>query len=379
MIANRSPEAARSRQAGFTLWEVLIAGALISVLGAILIPNIASTVDYGNRQETESRLTSLKSAIRQAYAEHAMSVDDSPSQTINLLPGGNGAGQSSAVLRTGPSRPPAQRTQYQEAFAMLGRYAGLPGGRAASDGFNAPWQVYVSNRLSRQWRGYAVYYHVIALVSNQGGDVVNGQIQLDPGTGFDFRTGELTLGGDDAGITVSGFPIQTNLFETTIDRMNRFANIYEGYFRTNFKSNAQRDRSVDYFSQACPGQGTNENRFITYGIKNSCNRTFDYPAGNTNIPFTPQSSGRCNDARALIEPGTGFDQAFGITDEAVRTAWGYTMGYGVGPSSHCGSQNVYSRNPQSRFSDYRDPPYTALIMAWAPGGVPIVVTASGAY
>jgi type IV pilus assembly protein PilA len=70
---------------GFTLVELLIVFTLLGVLAAIMIPNVASLVGYGNTQAEEAELSVVQTAMDAMMAKDNLSaVSEVSSATDNM-------------------------------------------------------------------------------------------------------------------------------------------------------------------------------------------------------------------------------------------------------------------------------------------------------
>lgn len=216
-------------QRGFTLMEVLIALALVSMISLVVMGSIGPWMALKNKLDTERKLQDIKNGITSLYVAKAMAIE------------GQGGGQLDAFRSSTPS---AGNCAIQVAAfeANADRFSDSPG-QIARDGYGSPWCVFISPAISEIKDGVNLYYRNVSFVS--GGP--NGIMDEDTVANAD---GTVTLGGDDLGVTISGRDVQAEKLKETLRRMNRVASMYETYFTTRYLANPARDISVYYFSRA---------------------------------------------------------------------------------------------------------------------------------
>lgn len=369
---------------GFTLWEVLAAIVLMSMMALLLYPGLTSTLRFGRKSKTQARLTSIRKAVKAAYEDNAMVVDSDTQDELKLSAKSGYSGTPLAVFKNGLSEAEGTGTGLQSGFKKLVQYTGGSASVLALDGFKHPWRIYVSNRLSKKWRGYTVYYHVIAFVSNNGGPAHASGPVLNSGTTFNKTTGRLTLGGHDIGFSVSGYPIEVKLYKKTLDGLQSLTSDYATYFTSRYMDSTTRDTTVDYFSSACPSDGKNASRYQPSNpVANTCSGSsgggYAYPGGGS-ANFNVTINAKCKDSGALTNSSNyGLMSAVGVSPGEIVSAWGYPIGLGNGVDASCPGTSVQTRDPSASSNSMDTPPYTAEFEAWAPGGIPLVATASGRY
>lgn len=311
--------------AGFTLVEVIIAVGIIVAMIAIFEPQLAFYAKHAQKIDTENRLKQLQEALTTAYRENALSIDDAPTNTFDL---------GATTLVTG------QATAAE--MSQIASYAGASPGDISLDGFKQPFQIFVSNPLSKQWDGVTLHYHVIAVVS-MGADADSaGRRGVDPNTRFDPNTGILNLGGDDMGVVVDGYGIESGLARESRDKMISIANLYANYFQTQYLANVNRDVSVDYFAR----RGTNSNWDTTSQIQNTAGGTLSVVSAN-------------------------LAATLGIGPSDYTDAYGQTI--------QVDNSSPQVRNPDNPNANLQTPPFTAAIQTALPGGDVMRVGVSGAY
>lgn len=219
------------RQRGFTLAEMLVAVVVLGIVLAATLPMLSQALSQQQRVETQARLDRLRTALELVYRQQAWTIDG---QTGQVLATGT------QTIQPGPLNP-AQ-------WADVTRIAGLTPDLLV-DGYQRPWEVRISQRMTRLRAGVSVGYHTIALISSAGGDYdgTAGQ-SLDAGTAFDATTGALTLGGRDVGIVVDGYPVWDGMVATADAQVRAVAAAYAAWFRTRAQINNVGAYDIDYFA-----------------------------------------------------------------------------------------------------------------------------------
>lgn len=370
---------------GFTLVEMLVVVGLMALFMTIAMPIVGSMISFGQKVSTSGRLSTIKTVLVSMYEQHAMLIDTqiSGAGAICLNTSCNQAIVSGANSATAPSATPAVTALGATTAAGLNAIAlqqGVSIEKLEIDGHQKYFHWFVSNPLTSTYggpSGYRLHYHVIAVVSS------GGKNKLSPGTKFDPSTGQLTLGGGDSGVVVSGLPIQRGLIKQTLESMKSLANAYGQFFTSRYLSSSDRNPSIDYFAQYDQGNPTNSLLYDnTSPVCNSgagnCGWSYTgapYPGDyGTDITNASYMFTDCQPADKL----GGFITALGLSPDAVNTAWGYPMDVCNG-SSGPGLNGVTVRSPSNGNTTMQTPPYTAIIAAWAPGGVPIMIPVVGAY
>jgi len=301
------------RQLGFTAIEMMISVALLGLLLYVTYPMLSSTLSFGSKLETQSRLEMLHQTMLAAYKINALEIDNEPGAQLMI-------GGVAAV--------PASATASAALLAWAEKYSSTSTTLLYKDGYGMPWQVFVSVRQQNNVNGTNIYSHKIAFVS--GGR--NGRI--DAGTNFDPVTGRLTLVGDDMGDVVDGFDVQNDLYELTRKRIGVLAAAYSAYFQTRFQGNSSRDMNVNYFA--------NGSRGATDGSM--------FDGGGT----VPTTGGGDAAAQGILGP------TLGLTTADFLDAYG-------NPILVDNSSDLV-RTPDNSSAGMQAPPYSVLFKATLPGG-----------
>lgn len=233
----------RRRQAGFSLVEILITLALVTVLSVIALNVLGPWLNFKQSLDTDRKLQDMRQSLQTAYAANAMRAEEtSGANFLGLVhdgaaPGGACGGPSGDLNLAALSSAP------------LSTYLVEAGRAAARDGTSNALCFFVSPQLARDIEGVRIYYHMMAIVSAGKNGVI------DAGTSFNASTGQLSFadGSDDRGVVVNGFAVQYAKYRDTLERVNRLASLYESYFTTRFLNTSDRDVSRDYFYSNGPG------------------------------------------------------------------------------------------------------------------------------
>lgn len=228
-------------QKGFTLVEVSITLALVTVMTMYLLSPMSMWMAKSADTETERKMQDIKAVLTRYYSDNAMAIDNAAVTNPTSL----GVWTTNA-----PAAGAGCPTQVASFRAIDGGWSDSPES-IANDGYKNPWCFFISPPLTAIRNGVTLTYRNIAVVSTGTNGI------LDAGTGIS-GTGALVLSptGDDKGILVSGLDIQHKKLLGTMDKMQRIANLYETYFTTQYLANASRDMSINYFNNQWHTAGT---------------------------------------------------------------------------------------------------------------------------
>lgn len=224
----------RTNSRGFTLLEILVAMALVTLISLVVMGSVGPWLAFKQKLDNDRKAQDVKNGIASLYASKAMAIELQ----------GNGLLDAFTTAATGS----ANCTEQTAAFVANAERFSDSTATSPRDGYGSPWCIFISNANSELKDGVLLYYRNIAIVS-PGPDGV-----LDPTTTF-TNTGKLTLGGDDSGVTISGREIQAEKLKETLRRMNRVGQMYETYFTTRYLANSARDITIYYFSSAYDAGG----------------------------------------------------------------------------------------------------------------------------
>jgi len=361
------------KEAGFSLLEILVAAAILVIIISITMPAIDHAIGMYEGFNTRADAKIIRKAMTRDYERYAMTIDtvDAAELCTNS--------DCSDYFTTNTTVPLNDPSSAETGWLKLASYAGLPANKIAKDGYNRPWMIYVSNLLHAPYDGYSVPYHVIAFVSVRdfGSPSTEGQ-----NVSFNPNTGQITLPVNAHAVVINGLPIEERLYQQTLKKMHTIASAYATYFTTQYEANTDRNIGIDYFATADSYDQTNSNLWDSNStIGNSGNGNgpgFPYP-GVTGSPLTNTNVALCDVQPA--EDLSGFDSTLGLSNLAVTSAWGYPIGIGNGPNSNSAQGTCYGddRDPSSGNGNLQNPPYTAFIDAWAPGGELLAVPVIGNY
>lgn len=225
---------------GFTLPEVLISLALISLISLVVMGALGPWVEFKQKLDTERKLQDVKSGIQAVYAARGLAIEDQADGVF--------AGFVNSVPAAAPSGD-LQCAEQLAAFAADASFFSDSAATVAKDGWANPWCIFVSPALSEARDGTTLWYRNIAVVST-GADG-----RVDPTTELQ-ADGTLVVGGDDFGTLVSGRELQGAKLKETLRRLSRVAQVYEGYFTARFLAAADRDITRYYFADGLASTGS---------------------------------------------------------------------------------------------------------------------------
>lgn len=323
---------------GFTLLEVLVTLGLLMVIMAIAMPAIDSMIKFNQRLETKANMERLAKAIERTYRNHAFEIDGDPLPRIRF--GGT-------TINNGPSVLP----NFQAVITEGGEDASI-----LEDGFNRPFRVFVSNRLTANIDGQPIPYHVIALVSNQGG-AYNGPARsqtLDAGTTFNPATGQLTLAGYDTGVVINGLYVQQDIFRETKKKLQKLSDAWQNYYRLRYLQDPGRNINRDYFGEPVAGNARPlawhppQAGSVTAncGVADPDPAIWGYPLTSLNI-----------------------NVALGLGETDITDSWGNEI-----HALNCGTFGTTLRNPNTTVLGMNTPPYSALLGVRLPDGTDYLVS-----
>lgn len=216
---------------GFTLIEVLVTLALITIISLVVMGALQPWIGFKQKLDNERKLQDIRQGLLAYYRDNAMAIEAQPPQRIGPFVNSTVSG--------------GRCTEQLSAFVNTINYFSESPDNLQRDGYANPWCIFVSPSLSVNVDGVPVWHRTIAFISpGPNGTLeagtkmnVNGTITLDPD-------------GDDQGILISGLDVQVSKLRETQKRMDRIASAYETYFTARYLANPARDIGVYYFSNA---------------------------------------------------------------------------------------------------------------------------------
>jgi len=332
----------------------LIALAIGTALTLSMFAAITPWINYKHKIDTEHRMSELKDAVTTAYRNYAMQVDTQISTAAVLAVGPDAATPITSTTPLINGTQTACGPNAQAAVSLL-PYLSNMSLNGIVDGYAQNICIYISKPMAPvNVEGTALYYRVVALVSSgQDG-------RLDTGTSFNATTGALTLGGDDVGILVSGFPIEYALYKESKARLDRLADMYSSFFTSRFQGNYARDYSIDYFVGCLTANQVTLNGVTT------CSLPYDYDS----VAVLPTGTlGSWETVTATLAP------ALGLGPEEETSAWDLPSGGSATANSFMVANQALSNAADETFGvQVQDPtvksvnlpPYTALLRAQIP-------------
>ncbi len=325
-----------SRSGGFTLLELGIALAVLSVLGAVVFEQLGPLLRFRAQVQTQERLAALRQAILLAYEANQMLVDGEPGAQLTLASG--------ALL---PALPDASGrcTSSAASVAPLARYGSLGPGPLHTDGTGAPLCVFINARQAVSLGGVKVYFHSVAVVS--GG--WNGHLDTVQGCGTTglSASGELTVCGDDEAVLFHGDSVAIGNVQRVAAQVDRIVAAYQLYFQVHYLADPSRDISVDYFATSAQPDG----RWDPGG-----------EIGTTGCAEPIPLAGGAQPTPA---------QVLGLSEADVTDPFGNLIRF-----DNC---SAAVRSPANSDGAMQRPPYTASIQAQLPGGVVYQATAFATF
>ncbi len=223
-------QTARTAQRGFTLPEILIALAVLTVISIVVIGALAPWLSFKARLDNERKIQQVGQGFSAYYRTNAMAIERQPA--------GNFGGFQNSTVNAQKSCE-AQTT----AFRAFSSWTGEGAETISVDGYKNPFCVLVSPNLTITSQGVTLNYRNVAIISaGEDGIFEEGITRID-------ALGNLELGGDDQGMMTSGKMIQMDKLADTLSRMDRLAAIYETYFTSRFLASIDRDIARYYFAK----------------------------------------------------------------------------------------------------------------------------------
>lgn len=219
----------RKHSRGFTLIEMLVAMVIVTLISLVVMGSVGPWLAFKQKLDNERKMQDVKNGLTSLYAAKSMAIELQ----------GDGVLDAFATATAGSVNCEEQSAAF---IANAERFSDSTA-HSTRDGYGSPWCIFISRANSELKDGVTLWFRNIAIVSG-GPDGV-----LDADTSF-TDGGTLTLGGDDAGVTISGREIQAEKLKETLRRMNRVAQMYETYFTTRYLANSARDITLYYFSTA---------------------------------------------------------------------------------------------------------------------------------
>lgn len=232
-IYNRPLSSARRKSKGFSIIEILVSIALITILSFLTLSSFGPWLDFRAKLETEQRLKDLQTLLSSAYDQNARRIDSNANLPWLL--------RDSVTLTPSVVSAEGVCNSQSETLGLLQEYAPLSGVGDGRDGYGGDVCILMARPRMVNYQGSQLPQRIVALVSPGKNGV------LDSASPLDSETGRLTLEGDDMGVIISGLSIHQRKVELIEAKLNRISNAYETYYALRFQSNAQRDVRLNYF------------------------------------------------------------------------------------------------------------------------------------
>lgn len=281
-------------QRGFTLVEVMISMVLLAMFAMFMSVNIKDLVDTQQGHDNDIRIVDLSKKIEGHYRQNAWNVESESANKYYV-------GGTSFILNgeyTSSSNP---------AWVLLARQIGLSE-RDYVDGYNRPYKILISPRLTYNYEGILIPYRTIAFVSNNGGDVTSGnQVILST---LDAN-GTINLANRESASVFNSLEISTANFIETREKVRSIASLYTQYYWGKV-NNGKNDASVNYFAGGTGSPMTGVNWDSASTIKPTCasDPTMVIDLDSAGVPITK----------------TNLDKVLGLSKNMITTAWGTEIG-----------------------------------------------------
>lgn len=332
----------RTKQAGFSLLEVIVTIGIITILYATMFEGFAPAIQFHAEMQTESKLKSLRESFQTAYKDHMETIEAEVDQIMAF-----GTGDIEQKVPAANGRCTSESTT----MAPIARYLSESSTRAHLDGYSQPVCIYITAQQSVVVDGVPLSYHSVAIVSPGNNNVV------DTGTALS-ADGELTLGGDDLGVLLDGRAFVQGQFQITIDALRRTADAYQAYFQARYQADSDRAISIDYFS--CGDSDCSLASDPHWDMDGAMPEL-----GDTVDP----SLGEAMDK--VLADGSKPYEILGLSLTDVKDGYGSTL--------MVQNRGNLCRNPENANSSLQSPPYTAVLYTEVPGGTRVSQTVVGLF
>lgn len=361
---------AKARQRGFTLLEIVISIALLVMIIAVLMNGFGPWLTFKQKLETEQVLKDLQQATTAFYRTNHWNIVNAE----NAGTGGPGAfstatgtlstgtGPAASTIRTtcpggSAGYDPSDTTAQEANLKPLEPYLSRSLKNVVSDGFNNVMCVLVSPRQVKMYQGAPIYYHSVAFIAPGNNTTIdeNTQFVQDSDLGW-----VLSLGGDDAGITMDGFQVGLENYQISMNRIQRYAKSYETYFSIRYLSKKDRDYTLNYF-------------YANDGSNNGDSGNVDssgQPIPEVMLGWTKQVSGGWTDADVFssvlddIPAGASgqtnqFSAVLGISRSDSINAWGKPI--------YVDNRSIRVKSGVDGSGKKMQPPFSAQFGTFLPG------------
>lgn len=247
-----------NKQKGFTLIEILISISLLMVIIGATMPVLSRMIDFKSNLDTETRIQILGDSIEKWYEEHAWDYGQIDSANIPLPVSG-------FIVNNGA-------TVGEGWEALANYYYGSTD--IIRNGNNHAFNTYVSEPLTKEYKGILVPYHIIILTSSSeaSNKVVEDTVVTATKSTFDQETGAIEFPEDSLKedvYVINSFNIQKEYINQSIDRIEQIASSYERLYRSTYLSKGK-EPSINYFANG-KGDSVDEDKWdMTSPINNTC-------------------------------------------------------------------------------------------------------------
>jgi len=223
-------------EGGFTLIEVLVTLALITIISLVVMGALQPWIGFKQKLDNERKMQDIRQGILAFYRDNAMAIEAQPAQRIGPFVNSSASG--------------GRCSEQLSAFVDTINYFNESPDNLQRDGYANPWCIFVSPSLFVNVDGVPVWHRTIAFISPGPNGTLEAGTRMNPN-----GTIALDPDGDDQGVLISGLDVQVTKLRETQKRMDRVASAYETYFTARYLSNPARDIGIYYFSKTYDPSG----------------------------------------------------------------------------------------------------------------------------
>lgn len=314
---------------GFTIAELIISVAVISILMAFVMPAVYSAFVSLEERETRRKVDILAVGIERAYVNSIATIATSERPRLVI----------------GTEFVPASESLTSAQISPLLRFMGKDGGdEIRFDGGATPFAIYISDPLTDMYLGTTYTYRIVHIVSQGRNRVLDIK--------FDETTAVVLTSGDDVFRVIDGRESTRAAIAKTRERLDRVKSQFERYYQTRYLTDTGRSPAKNYFGSGATG-------------------SYPYPElwdGSSNV-IGRTSNGNVRALAAAL--GISVADTASVFDETGFSSSSATITYdNVSPAV---------RSPSNTLPAMQTAPYSIAINAVTPWGEVMSSTAQSTY